>query len=467
MTLVADLQSALDPERVLADPLRLHIYGKDSGMRRGDPTVVVLAETTGEVVDVMRIAASHDIPVVPRGAGTGLASGAIAIGPAIMVAVTKMNRILKVDPIGATAWVEPGVVNLDLSKETQSLGLHFAPDPSSQSVSTIGGNVSTGAGGPHCLADGTTIGHVLAVEMVTADGEVITIGSEAPDPIGLDLRAVVVGSEGTLGIVTKVLVKLTRNPQETRTVLAAFERIEQAALAVSAVIGSGIVPAALEMIDHEMTVALENFLHAGLPVQAGGLLLVDVSGHAASVDAELVAVEEILIAEGAFDVATASDEQHRAELWKGRKSAFGAVSQIAPDYYLQDTSVPRTKLPDVVRQIYEIAHRRNLVMMNVFHAGDGNLHPIIAFDAAEPGVLDRVRQASKEILAVCVEAGGTLSGEHGIGLEKRDLMPLIFNDVDLDAQACIKEAFDPDERCNPGKVLPPGSRKTDRQVGKR
>ncbi|HDK44848.1 MAG TPA: FAD-binding oxidoreductase, partial [Actinobacteria bacterium] len=201
--------------------------------------------------------------------------------------------------------------------------------------------------------------------------------------------------------------------------------------------------------------------------QAGGLLLVDGSGHAASVDAELVAVEEILIAEGAFDVATASDEQHRAELWKGRKSAFGAVSQIAPDYYLQDTSVPRTKLPDVVRQIYEIAHRRNLVMMNVFHAGDGNLHPIIAFDAAEPGVLDRVRQASKEILAVCVEAGGTLSGEHGIGLEKRDLMPLIFNDVDLDAQACIKEAFDPDERCNPGKVLPPGSRKTDRQVGKR
>ena len=462
-SLLADLEAALDAKRVLSDPLRLHIYGKDSGIQRGDPTVVVFPETTEEVVEVMQIGKAHGFPVVPRGAGTGLASGAIATVPSIMVALTKMNRILNIDPIGATAWVEAGVVNLDLSKETESLGLHFAPDPSSQSVSTIGGNVATGAGGPHCLAEGTTIGHILAVEMVTADAEVVAIGSEAPDPIGLDLRAVVVGSEGTLGIVTKVLVKLIPNPPETRTVLAAFEHIEQAASAVSAIIANGIVPAALEMIDHEMLIALENFLHAGLPVHAGGVLLADVSGHVASIDAELEAVEEIMIAEGAFDVATASSEQQRAELWKGRKSAFGAVTQMAPNYYLQDTSVPRTRLVDTVEKIYEIARRHGLVMMNIFHAGDGNLHPMIAFDASEPGVLDHVHQASEETLAVCVEAGGTLSGEHGIGLEKRDLMPLIYTDVDLDAQAIIKEAFDPDDRCNPGKVLPPGSRMTSRQ----
>jgi len=462
MTLVADLLAALDAKRVLTDPLRLHIYGKDSGIQRGDPTVVVLPETPEEVIAMMRIAAAHDIPVIPRGAGTGLASGAIATGPAIMVALTKMNRILEIDPVGATAWVEPGVVNLDLSKETASLGLYFAPDPSSQSVSTIGGNVATGAGGPHCLAEGTTIDHILAVELVTTDAELVTVGSAAPDPIGLDLRAVVVGSEGTLGIVTKVLVKLTPTPPETRTVLAAFKKIEQAASAVSAIIAAGIVPAALEMIDHEMLIALENFLHAGLPVEAGGVLLADVSGHPASVDEELSTVQEIMVAEGAFDVATASDDKQRAELWKGRKSAFGAVTQMAPDYYLQDTSVPRTKLAEVVQQIYEIAHRHDLVMMNVFHAGDGNLHPMIAFDASEPGVLDHVHQASEETLALCVEAGGTLSGEHGIGLEKRDLMRLIYTDVDLDAQAIIKEAFDPDDRCNPGKVLPAGSRMSNR-----
>ena len=461
MTLVADLQAALDAKRVLSDPLRLHIYGKDSGIQRGNPTVVVLPETTEEVVSVMRIAADHGLPVVPRGAGTGLASGAIATDPAVMVALTRMNKILEIDATGATAWVEPGVVNLDLSKRTETLGLHFAPDPSSQSVSTIGGNVATGAGGPHCLAEGTTIDHVLAVEIVTGDGDVVLVGSAAPDPIGLDLRAVVVGSEGTLGIITKVLVKLTPNPLETMTVLAAFERIEQAAAAVSAIIADGIVPAALEMIDRQMLIALENFLHAGLPVQAGGVLLADISGHPASVGEELEAVRKIMIDEGAFDVATATDDAQRAELWRGRKSAFGAVTQMAPDYYLQDTSVPRTKLAEVVGQVYEVARRHGLAMMNVFHAGDGNLHPMIAFDASEPGVLDHVHQASEETLALCVAAGGTLSGEHGIGLEKRDLMSMIYTDVDLDAQAIIKEAFDPADRCNPGKVLPAGSRMVD------
>jgi glycolate oxidase len=251
-----------------------------------------------------------------------------------------------------------------------------------------------------------------------------------------------------------VLVKLIPNPQAVRTVLAAFEQIDDAAAAVSEIIAQGIVPAALEMIDHEMAIAIENFLHAGLPIQAGGLLLTDVSGHGASVDAELEAVERIMRDKGAFDIRTATDEKVRAELWRGRKSAFGAVSQMAPDYYLQDTSVPRTRLVEVISEVYEIARRHGLRMMNVFHAGDGNLHPMIAFDASEPGTLEHVEQASEEMLRVCVEAGGTLSGEHGIGLEKRDLMPLIYTDVDLDAQRQVKAAFDPGNRANPGKILP-------------
>ncbi len=457
MSLVADLEAALGARQVFSDPLRRHIYGKDSGIKRADPTVVVLPESTQEVVEVVRIAAKHGLPVIPRGAGTGLASGIIPTGPSVMVTLAKMNRILEVDPVGATAWVQPGVVNVDLSALTAQYGLHFAPDPSSQTVSTIGGNVATGAGGPHCLAEGTTIGHVLAVELVTGGGEVITIGSASPDPIGLDLRAVVVGSEGTLGIVTKALVKLTPNPQAVRTALAAFEEIEDAAAAVSEIIALGIVPAALEMIDHEMAIAIENFLHAGLPTQAGGLLLADVSGHAASIDVELDAVERIMRDNGAFEIQVASDEKVRAELWRGRKSAFGAVTQMAPDYYLQDTAVPRTRLVEVIGRVYEIANRHGLKMMNLFHAGDGNLHPMMAFDASQPGVLERVERASEEILRVCVDAGGTLSGEHGIGLEKRDLMPLIYSEVDLDAQARIKAAFDPDNRCNPNKILPPGS----------
>jgi glycolate oxidase len=455
MSLVADLEAVLGRDRVFSDPLRRHIYGKDSGIKRGDPTVVVMPETSQEVVEVVRISARHDTPVIPRGAGTGLASGIVPIGPSVMVVLTKMNRVLSIDIEGATAWVEPGVVNVDLSARTAEFGLHFAPDPSSQTVSTIGGNVATGAGGPHCLAEGTTVGHILAVELVTGDGEILMIGSEAPDPIGLDLRAAVIGSEGTLGIVTKVLVKLTPNPQAVRTALAAFERIEDAAIAVSEIIAHGIVPAALEMIDHEMAIAIENFLHAGLPTQAGGLLLADVSGHTDSVDAELDAVEQIMRDNGAFEIRTATDESLRAELWRGRKSAFGAVTQMAPDYYLQDTAVPRTRLVEVTAEVYEIARRHDLKMMNVFHAGDGNLHPMMAFDLSEPGTLERVEHASEEMLRVCVEAGGTLSGEHGIGLEKRDLMPLIYTDADLDAQRDIKAAFDPSDRSNPGKVLPP------------
>ncbi|MFQ5948743.1 MAG: FAD-linked oxidase C-terminal domain-containing protein, partial [Acidimicrobiia bacterium] len=350
---------------------------------------------------------------------------------------------------------------LDLSRHTDQYGLHFAPDPSSQSACTIGGNVACNSGGPHGLAEGTTVDHVLALELVTADGELLRLGGAASDPPGRDLRAVAVGSEGTLGIVTRVLVKLTLNPPAARTLLLAFDRVEDAAATVSGVIARGVVPAALEMMDRPMTQAVERFVHAGFPTEAAALLLAEVGGHPAAVDAEAELIAEVGREQGADEIRLARDEAERALFWKGRKAAFGAVAQAAPDYYLHDTVVPRTKLVEVMSEVYRIAERHDLLMMNVFHAGDGNLHPLMAFDAAEPGMVQRVRAAAEEIVAVSIRAGGVLSGEHGIGLEKRDLMPLLFTPVDLDAQARLREAFDPDGVFNPGKILPSGSRRLD------
>jgi len=350
------------------------------------------------------------------------------------------------------------VLNLDLSRHTARYGLHFAPDPSSQAACTIGGNVANNSGGPHCLAEGSTVNHVLAVELITATGEMVVLGGDAPDPIGLDLRGIVVGSEGTLGIVTRALVKLTPNPPAVRTLLAAYDRVEDAAATVSEVIAGGIVPAALEMMDQPMTAAVERFVRAGFPTTAAAVLLAEVTGHPAAVEAEAELVRAFAESNHSTEIRVAADEAERALLWKGRKAAFGAVAQTAPDYYLHDTVVPRTKLVEVMAKISQIAERNNLVVMNVFHAGDGNLHPLMAFDASEEGVLDRVRAAADELARVCVAAGGALSGEHGIGLEKRDLMPLAFSEADLDAQARLIEAFDPGGLFNPDKVLPAGSR---------
>jgi glycolate oxidase len=457
VTLVRELQNVVGIDRVLADPLRTHVYGKDAGIRRGEVVAVALPATAGEVVAVVKIAARHGIPIVPRGAGTGLAGGTVPVSPSLIVSTTRMTEI-NVDAVSRTAWVGAGVFNLDLSTRTASDGLHFAPDPSSQAACTIGGNVANNSGGPHCLAEGTTVNHVLAVELVTADGEVVVLGGDAPDPIGLDLRGIVVGSEGTLGIVTRALVKLTPNPPAVRTLLAAYDRVEDAAATVSGIIAAGVIPAALEMMDQKMTTAVERFVEAGFPTDAAAVLLAEVTGHPAAVDAEAELVRTVAESNHATSVRLAVDEAERALLWKGRKAAFGAVAQTAPDYYLHDTVVPRTKLVEVMATVYEIADRYDLTMMNVFHAGDGNLHPLMAFDASQEGVLERVQAAADELVTVCVEAGGSLSGEHGIGLEKRDLMPLVFTEADLDAQARLAEAFDPDGLFNPDKVLPAGSR---------
>jgi glycolate oxidase subunit GlcD len=369
-----------------------------------------------------------------------------------------MNRVLSVDPVHRLAWVEPGVLNLDLTRHVAPHGLHFAPDPSSQQSCSIGGNVANNSGGPHCLADGVTASHVLAVEVVLPDGDIVVLGGEDPEPDGLDLRGVFVGSEGMFGIATKVCVRLTQDPPGVRTLLLDFERVADGTATVSAIIAAGMVPAALEMMDALCTRAVEAYVHAGLPTDAEAILLVEVVGLPAALEDQVERIRAIGVEHGARTVRVAADEAERALLWKGRKTAFGAIARIKPNYYLHDTVVPRHRLTEVLAQVYDIARRHDLLVMNVFHAGDGNLHPLLVFDKREPGVLDRVHAAGEEIVQVSVAAGGVLSGEHGIGWEKRDLMSLMFTEVDLAAQAAVRAAFDPCALANPTKVLPSPSR---------
>ncbi len=458
MSFVDDLRGVLGPDRVKDAPLELRLYNRDAGVTPGTVVAVTFPETTQEVAAVVRIARRWGVPIVPRGAGTGLAGGAVAQEPGLIVSLMRLNRIWEVDTGGHTAWVGPGVINQDLTTHTTPMGFHYAPDPSSQSVCTIGGNVGTNAGGPHCLSEGTTVAHILGMEFVTPDGEVMQLGGAAPDPIGLDLRSVVVGSEGTLGIVTKVLVKLTENPPAVRTLLLAYPDVVGAAKTVSDTIAAGIIPAALEMMDRPMVEAVEKFVHAGYPTDAAAVLLADVAGHPSAVAAESEIIANIARKTGASEVRIAADDAERGRLWLGRKSAFGAVAQAAPDYYLHDTVVPRTRLVEVMERLYEIAAEYDILMLNVFHAGDGNLHPLMAFDGREPGVLERVTAAGDEIVRMSIAVGGALSGEHGIGLEKAKFMPEVFDAVSLDAQARLREAFDPAGAMNPGKVLPSGSR---------
>jgi glycolate dehydrogenase FAD-linked subunit len=452
------LEDALGADEVLSDPLSLRLYARDASMVEGGCALVAFPRSTQDIVACVRIAAEHGLPVVPRGSGTGLAGGASPIGDALVVVTSKMTEILEVRPDDRLAWVEPGVPNLDLANALRAEGFTFAPDPSSQQTSSIGGNVSTNAGGPHCLAYGVTSNHVVALEIVLPDGSVERLGSEGPEAAGYDLRAVVVGGEGTLGIVAAACVRLTPVPLAVRTTLFDFERVEDCAATVTAIIASGVVPAAVEMMDRGIVVAAEAFAHAGYPTDAAAILIVEVDGTPAAVEAQSRAVEAAARANRTRNVRVAADEAERALIWKGRKSAFGAVAQIAPHYHLHDCVVPRTRLVEVLSGVYKIAERHDLVVTNVFHAGDGNLHPLLSFDRGVPGTLERVLRASEEIVRLCVEVGGALSGEHGIGLEKRDFMPLVFSAEDLTAQACVRTAFDPSGLMNPQKVLPDGAR---------
>jgi glycolate oxidase len=461
--LVADLREALAPDRVRVGPLELDLYARDASVISGRAEVVCFPLSTEEVQAAVRVTRAHGRPFVPRGSGTGLAGGAVPVGDPVVIVTTKMTRVLSIDEDERVAWVEPGVLNLDLTRAVAHLGLHYAPDPSSQQSCSVGGNVATNSGGPHCLLYGVTSAHVLAVEVCLPDATLACLGGLDAEPSGYDLRGAFVGSEGTMGIATRIAVRLTPDPPAVRTLLLDFTSVEDAAATVSAVIAAGYVPAALEMMDAAITRAVEDYVHAGFPKDAAAVLLVEVDGLPAGTEAAAQAVAEIGRAHGARTVRVAADEAERALLWKGRKSAFGAIARIAPNYYLHDAVVPRTRLVDVMRAVYEIAARHDLVMMNVFHAGDGNLHPLIVFDRRTPGVLERVMAAGEAIITACVDAGGVLSGEHGIGLEKRDYMHLLFSAADLDAQARLRDVFDPDGVSNPTKVLPAGSRCGDLQ----
>ncbi len=452
------LQDALGPSEVLSDPLALALYARDASMVEGGCALVVFPRELDQIVACVRIAAEHDLPIVPRGSGTGLAGGATPLGDALVVSTSKMDRILDVRPQDRLAWVEPGVLNLDLSNAIAGDGLAFAPDPASQQSCTVGGNVATNAGGPHCLAYGITSNHVLAVDVVLPDGQVERFGSEAPAAAGYDLRSVVVGSEGTLGIVAAACVRLTPLPAAIRTMLFDFDTVEACAATVSAVIAAGVVPAAMEMMDRGIVRAVEDFVHAGYPTDAAAILLVEIDGTPGAVEAQARGVEEAARANGTRSVRVAAGAEERALLWKGRKSAFGALGQIAPHYWLHDVVVPRTRLVEAVAEVYAIGGRHRLTVTCMLHAGDGNLHPHLHFDAGEPGVFERVLAAGEELIRMAVDLGGALSGEHGIGLEKRAFMPLVFGPDDLSAQACVRAAFDPDTRMNPHKVLPDGAR---------
>jgi len=420
------------------------------------PDVVVLPGTREELIAVVRLLAVHRLPFVPRGAGTGLSGGALAGAGAVLVVLTRVNRILRLDHANRLAVVEPGVVNTKLTAAARPHGLHYAPDPSSQSACTIGGNVAENAGGPHCLKYGVTANHVLALEVLFADGTLVDLGSPGGEPWGPDLVGLFVGSEGNFGIATRITVRLTPLPRAVRTMLADFSGLRAAGEGVSAVIAAGIVPAALEMMDQSCIRAVEDSVYAaGYPRDAAAILLVELDGrdeHAVVAEAEVVA--ELLRKAGARSVRTAADDAERERLWQGRKKAFGAMGRLSRDLVVQDAVVPRSALPAVLETIAGIARRHELVVSNVFHAGDGNLHPNISFDATDPAMKARVEEASAEIMAACIAVGGTITGEHGVGLDKLRYMPLIFDPESLGAMLAVRRVFDPEERVNPGKVVP-------------
>jgi glycolate oxidase subunit GlcD len=457
MPLADELAAIVGPRHVRTAVGDRLTYASDGlPTHRRVPGVVALPGTRDELIAVIRLLASHGVPFVPRGAGTGLSGGALADPDAVLVVLTRLNRILEIDARGRRAIVEPGVVNVRLSAAAHPHGLYYAPDPSSQTACTIGGNVAENAGGPHCLKYGVTTSHVLALEVILADGAVVTLGSGGGEPWGPDLVGLFVGSEGNFGIATRITVRLSPLPRTVRTLLADFMSLRAAGEAVSAVIASGIVPAAIEMMDRSCVEAVEDSVYAaGYPRDAAAVLLVELDGMLEQgVVADTAEIEGLLRRHGARGVRTAATAAERDRLWLGRKKAFGAMGRLSRDLVVQDAVVPRTALPDVLETIAAIAARYALRVSNVFHAGDGNLHPNISFDATVPGLRERVEQASSEIMHACVAAGGTITGEHGIGVDKLRYMPWIYDGQTLAAMHAVRRVFDPDERVNPGKVIP-------------
>jgi glycolate oxidase len=452
-----ELEALLGRGAVLSDPEELLVYESDGlTLFRALADFVVFPTSAEQVSAVVKLANREDLPFVARGAGTGLSGGCLPAEGGVVISLMRMNRILEIDYDNQLAVVEPGLVNLHLSWALAPRGYYYAPDPSSQQACTIGGNIANNSGGPHTLKYGVTTNHVLGLEVVMPDGEIVWLGGRTREALGYDLPGVFVGSEGTFGIATKVVVRILRRPPAVKTVLAVFDRIEDASTAVSEIIARGLVPAAVEMIDRLTIEAVEDAFGCGYPRDAAAALLVELDGLAVGLDAQTERIVAACREAGAREVRTARDEAERALLWKGRKSAFGAYGRVSPAYMVMDGVIPRTKLPYVLSRVNEIVALHGLRVGNVFHAGDGNLHPNILYDPRRPGEEARVVAAGAEIMKLCAEVGGSISGEHGIGLEKADFMPFIFSAADLEFMRRLKAAFNPTGRCNPGKVFPTG-----------
>ncbi|HEY1307472.1 MAG TPA: FAD-linked oxidase C-terminal domain-containing protein [Vicinamibacterales bacterium] len=452
--LVDEFRRICGADAVLHEPLQLMTYECDALPHlREKPAVVVLPGSAADVQKIVRVCAREGVPFVARGHGTGLSGGALPVPGGVVISLSRLNRVLDVDIPNKRVTVEPGVTNLEVTRRVAPFGCYYAPDPSSQQVCSIGGNVAENSGGAHCLKYGFTVHHVLAVEAVLPDGEIVEIGSPLADTPGPDLLALIIGSEGTLAVVTKAVVRILRRPESVQTLLAAFDSIREAGAAVSDIIGAGIVPAAVEMMDRLAIRAAEAAVHPNFP-PADTILIVELDGPSAEVRELFATVEDTCTRAGATTIEVAQDDEQRARIWKGRKAAFAAMGRVSPNYYVQDGVVPRTKLPEVLARIRRLDQRSGLRIGNVFHAGDGNLHPLICYDERIPGQSALAEEVAREILTYCIEAGGSITGEHGVGADKRDYMPRMFSQDDLDVMQQMRDAIDPRRLCNPGKVLP-------------
>src|SRR5579864_52182 len=451
---IRQLRKIVGKDCVLDRPEELMLYEYDGGQDKSRPAAVAFPQNTHHVSEIMRLAHSTKTPVVPRGAGTGLSGGAIAGKQAIMLAMAKMNKILEIDLENQRAVVQPGVVNLEVSNATVKYGYYYAPDPSSQRACTIGGNVAENSGGPHTLAMGVTVNHVTGIEAVLPDGRIVEFGGKAQDSCGLDLTGFFVGSEGTMGIATKITVKLTKSPESVATLLGIYNTVEDAANTVVAITQSGVTPAALEMLDGWMVRCVEENVHAGYPMDAGAVLLIELEGLKEAVEEQAEAVSRVCTEQKAREVRRAKDEKQRQLLWLGRKTAFGAVGRVASGYYTQDGVIPRTKVPATLAEIERISQKYGLIIGNVFHAGDGNLHPLILFDARDPKQFQASHDAAREIMNCCLSFGGSITGEHGVGSEKMNLMPYMFTESDLEVMIRLRNAYNPESILNPQKMIP-------------
>ncbi len=448
--------AVVGPRGFLYRPEDLAIYEYDGGIDKHRPDLVAFPRSTQEVSAIVRIAREFQVPLVGRGSGTGLSGGAIPIEGGIMVAFARMNRILEIDLENERAVLQPGVVNLDVTQAVQHAGYFYAPDPSSQRACTIGGNVAENAGGPHTLAYGVTTNHVLGLELVLSDGSVVETGGKELDLPGYDLSGLLTGSEGTMVLVTKIIVRLMRKPELVKTVLAIYDSSADAGRTVAEITARAITPVAVEMLDGVMLRMVEEATHAGYPMDASAVLLIELEGMREMVEEQTEQLREACTLCGAREFRVARTAEERELLWKGRKNAFGAVGRVSPTYYVQDGVVPRTKIEPTLRYIGEVSRKHGLTISNIFHAGDGNLHPIILFDPRKPGELEQARAAGEDILRYCIQAGGSITGEHGVGMEKNGLMPELFSAETLDLLLRLKLLFDPDGRLNPGKLLPTG-----------